>query len=167
MSDDEQPERDPRGRFRGGNAKGNPNRRAWIELPDEVDLVLIDIPEDEQLYSTNLEHEQGWTPTLLLYIAKGKTRAVTIDLTLSTAEELDKFEEFMMLAIQYAREHAVERDTRALEAHDEGTAEVLFHRLYRPVPVMVDRTREVLRHRARLQERSDEDAGDDGTDAAE
>lgn len=155
--------------FKGQHALANPNRRMWVNMPNNLDFVLIHVPEEEEVYSFDLEHEKGWTPTLLLYIAMGRTkrRSVTLDLTALTREEIDILGEFLSKSIEYAREYATERDKRVLEAHHAGTADVLFPRLYRRVPHLVDRSWEVLEHREGVSERSESSAGDDDVDPDE
>lgn len=154
---------DPNWNKRHVAGKMHDTRKAWVNLP-KCDVIMF-VGDNKDKY----HYDEDTPPVRIEFRVPGRRSSMLISLTNMTSVELDKFEEFMLHAINRARPIVKDLDRIAQEAYENGDDG--FERLYRPLPIFVDRERSESEHGQGVQSGSegsdveyDDSAGDSGPD---
>lgn len=121
------------------------NRVRWAEGQSYTvsHYVIPNGSEHDEIFSR--EHNLGWGPSHILHITKTHSRSFwTMDLTDFTEDEIRAISNVIKTALDQALEVCILRDNKAKELFDvsdlNAEESALYARIYRPVPVEIDRS---------------------------
>lgn len=132
--------------------KMHDTRKAWVNLPKCDIIMFVGDNKEDPTYV----YEEETPPVRIEFRVPGRRSSMLISLTHMTVAELDAFEEFMTHAIKRARPIVETLDRTAQEAYENGDDG--FERLYRPLPLFIDRERSESEHSEGIQ------SGPEGSD---
>lgn len=133
-------------------------RESWVRV-NATEFILYEYHAADEDDEGTFEYDDLPDVKLAIRLA-GVRRPARVSLTAFRVDELDAFEKFITRAIEKARPVCAELDARAQKDFEDG--DDTHARLYRPVPEFHVRTREQREHSARLRQRPEGPADDDG-----